>query len=222
MKLAAVLRLAAAALLTGALLVPAIGPAKAIPAYPPHVSVLYASPFVSGGYAAVSVSGEFLTSALTVRATRGSRSTVASVSVHSSGTVGTAMVHVGYLLSTTAGRYDVDFELLGVSVDGDTTTTQTYTVGKAVDIKSFKVVRKSYGIYISGTAAKSTPVKITILYVGKSYTKTYTKTVYGSSASGYFRYRFYKTTKGTYTVTAQVAPNKKYFSEPLSVIIDRT
>lgn len=116
MKFHAALKLAAAALLTGALMVPAIGPAQAVESYPPHVSALYASPFMnSSGYAAVSVSGEFLTSGMTVRATRASSYTVAAVSVDPTGVIGAALVRVGKVLPTTAGRYGVDFSLMGTS-----------------------------------------------------------------------------------------------------------
>ena len=113
------------------------------------------------------------------------------------------------LLATTAGRYPVFFRLRGASVEANVTTSQTFTVGKSISIKSFKASRKSYGLYLSGTAAKSTPVKLSI----KFGSKTYTKTVKGSSHSGYLSYKFKKTSKGTYTMSAQVTANKKYFSE---------
>jgi len=220
MKFHAALKLAAAALLTGALMVPAIGPAQAVESYPPHVSALYASPFMnSSGYAAVSVSGEFLTSGMTVRATRASSYTVAAVSVDPTGVIGAALVRVGKVLPTTAGRYGVDFSLMGTSSSSPiATTTQTYTVGKQISIKAFSVKRKSYGLYISGRAAKKTPVKITINFGSK----TYTKKVYGSKKVGSFSYRFKKTTKGTYVVSASVAPNPKYFSETVSITYVRS
>jgi len=217
MKFAAVLRIAAAALATGALLIPTIGPAKAATTYPypPHVSVLYASPFLSGGYASVSVSGTDLTTGLTVRASSGTKSTVAKLYVDSTRTVGTALVKVSSVISTTAGRYTVYFSLWGAS--NTATTTQSYAIGTFISIKSFKVTPKSYGLYIAGKAAKSAPVKITI----KFGSKTYTKTVKSSRTSGNFYYRFYKTSKGTYTVTAKVAPNTKYFSDAVTTSYTR-
>jgi hypothetical protein len=217
MKFAAVLKVTAAALATGALMVTGIAPASAAAAYPPHVSGLYASPIVTSGYTSVSVSGEYLTAGMTVKATRGSHSAVASVQVDSTGTIGTALVKVKYLLSSTAGRYPIDFTLQGASVTGTVATTQTYTVGTAITIKSLTVTRKSYGLYVSGKAAKYTPVKISIKFGSKTYYKTVK-----ASKSGYFSYKFKKTSKGTYTVTAQVAANTKYFSEPVTVTYDRT
>ncbi len=216
MRFAAISRLAAAALATGALLVSGITPAHAA-TYPPHVSVLYASPVLSGGYAAVGISGDHLTSGLTVRASRSSHKTVAKVSVDSSGTTGTALIKVSSVLSTTAGRYTVNFVLEGASVQGAVTTTQTYTVGKQISIKSLKVTRKSYGLYISGKAASRTPVKLTIKFGSKTYTRSAK-----AGSSGSFSYRFHKTSKGTYTVTAQVSANKKYFSSPVTVTYRRS
>jgi hypothetical protein len=215
MKFHTVVKFAAAALATGALLVPGIGPAQAA-TYPPHVSVLYASPFLSGGYASVSVSGTDLPSGMTVWARRGTKVSHASVSVDPTATTGSAAVKVSSLLSKTAGRYTVNFTLLGTSVNES--TTQTYTVGKAISIKSLKVTRKSYGLYITGKAAKSTPVKISI----KFGSKTYTHTVKASRSSGNFSYKFHKTSKGTYTITAKVASNKKYFSDAVSTTYTRT
>lgn len=215
MKFTAVIKLAATALVTGALLVPGIAPAHAAP-YPPKVSMLYASPVLSGGYAAVRLSGDHLTSGMTVKAVRGAKSTVGTVSVDTSGTIGSAKVKVSSVLPATAGRYTVNFYLRGASVTGAVSTSQRYTVGKAISIKSFKVTRKSYGLYISGKAAKYAPVKIAV----KFGSKTYTKTVKSRSA-GNFYYRFYKTSKGTYTVKAQVAPNSKYFSDTVSATYRR-
>ena len=208
MKFSTVLKFAAAALATGSLMIPGVAPANA--AYPPHVSQLYASPILSGGYASVTVLGTDLASGMTVRASRGSHSKTASVHVDSSKTIGSALVKVGSLLPSTAGRYSVAFALRGGSVSQN--TTQTYTVGKAITITSFKVTGKSYGLYISGHAAKSTPVKITI----KFGSKTYKKTVKASRHSGNFSYRFHKTSRGTYIVTADVASNKKYFSDSVT------
>jgi hypothetical protein len=122
-----------------------------------------------------------------------------------------------YLLSKTAGRYLVDFALQGSSVEGVITTTQTYTVGKAVTITSFSVQGKSYGLYISGKTAKKVPVKLTIEFGSKIYKKTVKTSKYGK-----FYYRFRKTTDGLYTVTAQVGANKKYFSEPVTETYTRT
>lgn len=217
MKLLATLRFTAAALVTGALLVPASGPAQAAITYPPQVSTLYASPFLSGGYAAVSVHGDHLTSGIKVRATLGKHSALAPLGVSALGTLGSAVVKVGSLLPSTAQRYVVSFSLEGAAVTGATTTTQTYTVGKAISIKSFAVKRASYGLAISGKAASRTPVKITIKYG----TKTYSRSAKASS-SGYFLYKFRKTAKGTYTVTAKVAPNKKYFSDSVSAVCVRS
>jgi hypothetical protein len=210
MKFTAVLKLAAAALATGALLVPGIAPAQAA-TYPPKVSVLYVSPVLSGGYASVGLSGDHLTTGMSVTAVRGTKATSATVHVDSSGTVGSAMVKVSSVLSTTAGRYTVFFTLRGASVTGTVATSQTYTVGKQISIKSFSLTRKSYGLYISGKAAKYAPVKITV----KFGSRTYAKTVKSSSA-GNFHWSFYKTTKGDYTVTADVASNTKYFSDSVS------
>ena len=217
MKIPAALRLAAVALATGALLVPNIGPANAAVTYPPSVSTLYASPFLSGGYASVSVYGNHLTSGLTVKASRGSQSASGTLSVDSSGTIATGMVKVGSLLPSTAGQYSVDFLLKGTDLTGVVTTTQTYTVGTLISIKSFSVVRKSYGLYISGKAAKYAPVKVKVTFGSKTYGKTVT-----ANSNGYFHYRLYKTTKGTYVVTAKVAANKKYFSEKVSLTYVRS
>ncbi len=211
MKITAVVKLAATALATGALLVTGISPAQAV-TYPPKVSVLFASPVLSAGYASVGLSGSHLTRGMTVTAVRGSKAKSASVHVDSSGTVGSALVKVSSVLPSTAGRYNVSFWLRGASVTGIVTTSQTYTVGKAISIKYLKVTRKSYGLYISGKAAKSTPVKLSI----KFGSKTYTKTVKASSRTGNFYYSFHKTTHGTYTIKAQVAANKKYFSDSVS------
>jgi hypothetical protein len=217
MKFPTALKLAAAALATGALLVPGIGPAQAGVSYPPHVSVLYASPFLTDGYASVSVSGTDLTSGLTVLASRGSKSRVADVSVDSTGSTGTALVKVSSLLSKTAGRYTVDFVLQGALVSGEVATTQTYTVGKAISIMSLKVTGKHYGLYIGGKAARKTPVRLSIEFGSKIYTRTVK-----ARSSSYFSYRFHKTSKGTYTVTAQVAANTRYFSDPVTVVYTRS
>lgn len=215
MKLAAVLKVAAAALATGALLVTGTTPAQAAITYPPHVSMLYVSPIVSSGYTSVAVYGDHL-AGLTVQASRGAKTVSAPVSIHSDGTIGTALVKVSSVLSTTAGRYDVDFTLLGPSVEGNVSTTQNFTVGTYTTIRSLKVAKKSYGLYISGYTAKYTPVKITM----KITTHTYVKTV-KSSSKGYFYVRLYKTYKGTYDVTAQVSANTKYFSDPVNASIVR-
>lgn len=218
MKFSAVLKLGAAALATGALLLPSVGPAQAAP-YPPAVSVVYASPYLSGGYVPVSVVGSDLVAGIKVRASYAKRSTTANLDVHSSGTVATAMVKVGNVLPRDAGRYNVSFKLEGAALGGaKPATSQTYTVGKATSIKSFSVKRKSYGLSISGKTAKKTPVKITV----KIGSKTYTKTV-KSSRSGSFSYKFKKkTSRGTYTVTAQVAKNTKYFSSPVTKTYKRS
>lgn len=216
MKFASILKLTAAAFVSGALLVPGIGPATAAATYPPHVSILYASPVLTNGHAAVAVSGDHLTSGMSVKASRGTRSITAAVSVHKDGTVGTADVNVTPLLSTIAGRYTVTFALRGASVTGNTTTTQTYTVGKAISIKSFKITGTPTGVRVSGKAAKNTPVKITI----KFGSKTYTKTVKAGGA-GSFAYSLKKKTPGTYKATAQVAPNKKYFSDVVTATYTR-
>lgn len=220
MKSRTILRLAASALVTGALLVPAVGPAPAVGynSYPPHVSALYASPFMSGGYAAVAVSGENLPSGMTVLATRSTRATVAEVSVDASGMAGAALVKVGSVLPRTAGRYTINFTLLGSTLVPAPATDQTYTVGRQIEIKSLTVHRRSYGLYIHGKAARRTPVRISVTFGSKVYGATVT-----SSTQGYFHYRFKKTrAKGTYTVTAQVAPNSKYFSDPVSFIYVRS
>jgi hypothetical protein len=217
MKFPTPLKLAAAAIATGALLVPGIGPAQAGVTYPPHVSVLYASPLLSGGYASIFVSGTDLTSGMTVQASRGSKMRSASVYVDFAGTTGSALVKVSSLLPKTAGRYSVDFALTGGSLAAAVTTTQTYTVGKAISIKSLNVTRKSYGLYITGKAAKKTPVKITIEFGSKTYTKTVK-----ARSSGYFSYKFHKTSKGTYTITAKVASNRKYFSDAVSTTYTRS
>lgn len=220
MKFAAVLKTAAAVLATGALLVPSVATAQAEPSappsYPPHVSVLYAAPFVAGGYTTVTVRGENLAAGMTVTASRGSKAVSAPVSVYSDGTLGTAMIKVSSVLSTIAGRYTVTFRLTGTGLTGTVTTTQTYTVGKAINIRGLKVTRKSYGLYISGMAAKYAPVKVTVKFGSRTYGKTVT-----SSRTGYFFYRLFKTTKGTYLVTAKVAPNKKYFSDAVSATYTR-
>lgn len=218
MKFPAALRVAAVALATGALLVPSVTPAQAEVSYPPHVSTLYASPFLStGGYASVSASGEYLTAGMTVQANRNSRYTVAGMSVDPTGVLGTAMVNVRSLLPTTAGRYPVDFTLRDPALATLASTTQTYTVGKAISIKDFAATRKSYGLYIGGKAAKYTPVKITVNFGLKTYVKTVT-----ANSVGKFHWAFKKTTKGTYTVTAKVAPNKKYFSESVTLTYVRS
>ncbi len=221
MRFPTVVRLAAVALLSGALLLPSSTPAAASTGetYPPHVSVLYASPFLSGGYAAVGVSGDHLPSGMIVRASRtSSRYAVAGVSVDPTGVLGTGTVKVSSVLSTTAGRYTVNFTLYDSSLAALATTTQTYTVGTAISIRSLKATPKSYGLYVTGYAAKSTPVKVSVVFG----MKTYTKTLWGSRTSGYFHWSFKKTSKGTYTITAQVAPNRKYFSEPSTITYVRT
>ena len=80
MKFASVLKLTAAAFVSGALLVPSIGPAMAAATYPPHVSILYASPVLTNGHAAVAVAGDHLTSGMSVKASRGTHSATAAVS----------------------------------------------------------------------------------------------------------------------------------------------
>ena len=216
MRFSKLLRFAAVVLAACALLVPGIGQAKA--AYPPSVSVMYASPYLSGGYSWVTVYGQDLVSGLSVKASYGKKSTTATLAVHSGGTIGNATVKVGSLLPSTAGRYAVAFKLQGSALgSADISTTQTYTVGTAISIKSFAVKGTSKGLTITGTAAKNTPVKITV----KFGSKTYTKTVKAKS-SGKFSYAFKKTSKGTYTVTAQVAPNKKYFSDPVTATYTRS
>lgn len=216
MKLAHVLRVAATALATGAMLASGLAPAHAAENYPPKVSALYASPIVSRGYAAVGLSGERLGSGMTIRATRGSRVTVAKVSVNSTGTTATALVKVGKLVSKFAGRYPIAFQLQGGSVQGELNTTQTFTVGRAISIKGLSVVRKPYGLLITGTAVKKTPVRIKVKY-GST---TFSTKVRGGA---HFAYKFKKKSRtftvngsGGFTVTAQVAPNKKYFSAPVS------
>lgn len=214
MKLRNIVRVAATTLLAGALLVPsgASAPAVVPTAYPPHVSVLYASPFIGGGYTTVAVSGEHLSPGMTIRATRSSRSTTAKVSLNAAGSTGVALVKVSSLLPKTAGRYSVGFTLVGSQITPAPTTQQTYTIGRQIQIKSFSVKGRSYGLLIHGKAASKTPVKITVKFGSKVYSKTVT-----SSKKGYFDYKFTKKkSKGTYTVTAKVSANTKYFSSSTS------
>jgi len=216
MKFSGVLKLAAAALATGALLAPSVAPAQA--AYPPSVSLVYASPYLSGGYASVSVVGQHLTSLVRVKATYGATSTYAGMSAHSGGTTAVGSSKVSAILPTTANRYTVKFLVYGGGVTGDLTTTQAYIVGKQTTIKSFRASKTSYGLYISGTTAKSAPVKIWV----KFGSRTYYKTVKASSGTGFFSYKFYKTSKGTYYVSADIAPNTKYFSNTVTTTYRRS
>ncbi len=216
MKLTGVLRAAAVALAAGALVVTGVAPAKAVETYPPHVSVLYASPFLTSGYATVFVMGDHL-AGLTVTASRAGKTTTAAVHVDESADMGSARVKVSSVLWTRAGLYPVTFTLNGTSVTGTVTTMQTYQVGTLTTIRNFSVTKKSYGLYIKGMTAKRTPVKVTVVF---NSTKVYSKTVY-SSSTGSFYYRLLKTTKGTYDVTAQVAPNTKYFSGQVGTTVTR-
>jgi hypothetical protein len=193
------------------LLASGIVPAQAADIYPLDVSALYASPVVKRGYAAVGISATGLPSGLSVRASRGRKATVARVSVNSAATTGTAIVKVGALLPTTAGRYPVVFRLQGGPAGTDVITSQTYTVGKAITIKSFAVKASSTRLSVSGKAAKNTPVKVSV----KIGSKTTSKTV-KAGAGGKFSVRFAKKAKVSYTVTARVAANKKYFSDTVT------
>lgn len=201
MRISGLVKLVSAAVLTGALVLTGAAPAQAV--YPPAPPLMTASNMSASGQVSVGITGATLTSASQVTAKYGSKSTTGPVTVAADGS-GTASLNVAPLLPKTAGRYDVSFNLIGTSVS----TSKTYTVGTAVPIKSFKVVRKSNGYSISGKAIKGLKVKVTVKIGSRSYSKTQKTT-----KSGSFSWKYKGTKKGTYTVTAKIIPTTKYFGD---------
>jgi uncharacterized membrane protein len=200
-----IVRAAVALVVAAGLSAPAAALAADPAPYPPIIpesELISATGMDGSGNVVVSVTEEYIR-APRGEATYGGRrvsGTVTAVTDQYGRVTYQATFDVKKLLPNKAGRYEVKFVVNGI------TYYKTYTVGKAVTLKSIKARKTSKGTRVTGTAIKNAVVKVVI----KKGSKVVGNKKVRTDSKGRFVYD--KTLpRGKYQVTVTFVANTKYF-----------